>query len=90
MVGAGLKPVKMASATENQWLKGRVKAVTSGDCLVITTLVHNRPGAPPEKAITLSCLMAPKMVSFTLHSKIIIFLFLKRFKLRLKLSEMGI
>ncbi|KAH0931223.1 hypothetical protein HID58_008340, partial [Brassica napus] len=57
----GLKPVKMASATENQWLKGRVKAVTSGDCLVITTLVHNRPGAPPEKAITLSCLMAPKM-----------------------------
>ncbi|CAN7113839.1 unnamed protein product [Brassica rapa subsp. narinosa] len=51
----------MASATENQWLKGRVKAVTSGDCLVITTLVHNRPGAPPEKAITLSCLMAPKM-----------------------------
>ena len=53
----------MASATENQWLKGRVKAVTSGDCLVITALTHNRPGAPPEKTITLSSLMAPKMVS---------------------------
>ncbi|CAN7037419.1 unnamed protein product [Brassica rapa subsp. trilocularis] len=51
----------MASATENQWLKGRVKAVTSGDCLVITALTHNRPGAPPEKTITLSSLMAPKM-----------------------------
>lgn len=61
--GAGLKPVKMASATEIQWLKGRVKAVTSGDCLVLTALVHNRPGAPPEKTITLSSLMAPKMVS---------------------------
>ncbi|CAN6991977.1 unnamed protein product [Brassica oleracea var. botrytis] len=51
----------MATATENQWLKGRVKAVTSGDCLVITALTHNRPGAPPEKTITLSSLMAPKM-----------------------------
>ncbi|KAG2279437.1 hypothetical protein Bca52824_050657 [Brassica carinata] len=53
--------VSMATATENQWLKGRVKAVTSGDCLVITALTHNRPGAPPEKTITLSSLMAPKM-----------------------------
>ncbi|CAE6089755.1 unnamed protein product [Arabidopsis arenosa] len=51
----------MASATENQWLKGRVKAVTSGDCLVITALSHNRAGPPPEKTITLSSLMAPKM-----------------------------
>ncbi|CAH2073709.1 unnamed protein product, partial [Thlaspi arvense] len=54
-------PVNMASATENQWLKGRVKAVTSGDCLVITALTHNRSGPPPEKTITLSSLMAPKM-----------------------------
>ncbi|KAL1196830.1 Ribonuclease TUDOR 1 [Cardamine amara subsp. amara] len=51
----------MASATENQWLKGRVKAVTSGDSLVITALSHSRAGAPPEKTITLSSLMAPKM-----------------------------
>ncbi|KAL1203817.1 Ribonuclease TUDOR 2 [Cardamine amara subsp. amara] len=49
------------AATENQWLKGRVKAVTSGDCLVITALTHNRSGPPPEKTITLSSLMAPKM-----------------------------
>uniref|UniRef100_A0A1J3DI37 Ribonuclease n=1 Tax=Noccaea caerulescens TaxID=107243 RepID=A0A1J3DI37_NOCCA len=50
-----------AAATENQWLKGRVKAVTSGDCLVITALTHNRAGPPPEKTITLSSLMAPKL-----------------------------
>ncbi|KAH0936639.1 hypothetical protein HID58_004100 [Brassica napus] len=63
--------VSMASATENQWLKGRVKAVTSGDCLVITALTHNRPGAPPEKTITLSSLMAPKMeVAFKVDYKV--------------------
>jgi staphylococcal nuclease domain-containing protein 1 len=31
---------------------------------VITALTHNRAGPPPEKTITLSSLMAPKMVSF--------------------------
>ncbi|CAN8256952.1 unnamed protein product [Cochlearia groenlandica] len=51
----------MASASENQWLKGRVKAVTSGDCLVVTALTHNRSGPPPEKTITLSSLVAPRM-----------------------------
>ncbi|CAG7896036.1 unnamed protein product [Brassica rapa] len=50
---------KMAS--EEQWFKGRVKAVTSGDCLVITALAQSRPGPPPEKTITLSSLMAPKL-----------------------------
>jgi len=45
---------------KNWWLKGRVKAVTSGDCLVITALSHNRAGPPPEKTITFSSLMAPK------------------------------
>ncbi|KAL0721178.1 hypothetical protein Bca4012_035777 [Brassica carinata] len=50
-----------AAATENQWLKGRVKAVTSGDCLVVTALSHNRAGPPPEKTITLSSLIAPKL-----------------------------
>ncbi|CAF1707817.1 hypothetical protein Bca4012_005828 [Brassica carinata] len=49
------------AASENQWFKGRVKAVTSGDCLVITALTHNRAGPPPEKTITLSSLMAPKL-----------------------------
>ncbi|CAH8353909.1 unnamed protein product [Eruca vesicaria subsp. sativa] len=51
----------MAAASENQWLKGRVKAVTSGDCLVVTALTHNRAGPPPEKTITLSSLLAPKL-----------------------------
>ena len=43
-----------------------MKAVTSGDCLVITALSHNRAGPPPEKTITFSSLMAPKTVSFNL------------------------
>ncbi|XP_010547787.1 PREDICTED: staphylococcal nuclease domain-containing protein 1-like [Tarenaya hassleriana] len=53
----------MASAAgpENKWLRGRVKAVTSGDCLVITALSHSKPGPPPEKTITLSSLMSPKL-----------------------------
>ncbi|XP_010546113.1 PREDICTED: staphylococcal nuclease domain-containing protein 1-like [Tarenaya hassleriana] len=50
-----------AAATENKWLRGRVKAVTSGDCLVITALSHNKPGPPPEKTITLSSLIAPRL-----------------------------
>ncbi|CAN7023243.1 hypothetical protein IGI04_023737 [Brassica rapa subsp. trilocularis] len=49
------------AASENQWFKGRVKAVTSGDCLVITALTHNRAAPPPEKTITLSSLLAPKL-----------------------------
>jgi len=43
------------------WLQGRVKAVTSGDCLVIVGNV--KAGPPPEKTITLASLMAPKLVS---------------------------
>lgn len=42
------------------WLRGRVKAVTSGDCLVIVGNV--KAGPPPEKTITLASLMAPKLV----------------------------
>ncbi|KAK4755127.1 hypothetical protein SAY87_008884 [Trapa incisa] len=43
------------------WLKGRVKAVTSGDCLVISALTNNNAGPPPEKTITLSSLIAPRL-----------------------------
>lgn len=46
------------------WLRGRVKAVTSGDCLVIVGNV--KAGPPPEKTITLASLMAPKLVSMWL------------------------
>lgn len=50
----------MASSTGG-WLKGRVKAVTSGDSLVIMALNPDNTGIPPEKAITLSSLMAPRL-----------------------------
>lgn len=57
--------VEMASSTAGStgWLRGRVKAVTSGDCLVIMALTSSKPGPPPEKTITLSSLMAPKLVT---------------------------
>ncbi|KAK4782988.1 hypothetical protein SAY86_007362 [Trapa natans] len=43
------------------WLKGRVKAVPSGDCMVISALTNNNAGPPPEKTITLSSLIAPRL-----------------------------
>ncbi len=43
------------------WLKGTVKAVPSGDSLLIMGSV--RGGPPPEKTITLAALIAPKLVS---------------------------
>ncbi|PKI71224.1 hypothetical protein CRG98_008399 [Punica granatum] len=42
------------------WLKGRVKAVPSGDCMVITALTYSNAGPPPEKTITLSSIIAPR------------------------------
>ncbi|KAH7296655.1 hypothetical protein KP509_26G032900 [Ceratopteris richardii] len=42
-----------------QWLKGTVKAVPSGDSLVIMGNVASGP--PPEKTITLSSLIAPRL-----------------------------
>uniref|UniRef100_A0A1D1XRH2 Ribonuclease n=1 Tax=Anthurium amnicola TaxID=1678845 RepID=A0A1D1XRH2_9ARAE len=50
----------MASATgATGWLRGRVKAVTSGDCLVI--MGSAKAEIPPEKTITLSSLIAPRL-----------------------------
>ncbi|KHG06599.1 Snd1 [Gossypium arboreum] len=43
------------------WYKGKVKAVQSGDCLVVMALSSNRPGPPPEKTITLASLISPKL-----------------------------
>lgn len=43
------------------WLKGTVKAVPSGDSLLIMGSVKGGP--PPEKTITLAGLIAPKLVS---------------------------
>ncbi|OIW19304.1 hypothetical protein TanjilG_16838 [Lupinus angustifolius] len=43
------------------WYKGRVKAVPSGDCLVIVAIASSKPGPLPEKTITLSSLIAPRL-----------------------------
>ena len=51
----------MASAVgATGWLRGRVKAVPSGDCLVI--MGSTKAEIPPEKTITLSSLIAPRLV----------------------------
>lgn len=47
------------------WLRGKVKAVTSGDCLLI--MGSTKAEIPPEKSITLSYLMAPRLVRFNLR-----------------------
>uniref|UniRef100_A0A1D1XXB6 Ribonuclease n=1 Tax=Anthurium amnicola TaxID=1678845 RepID=A0A1D1XXB6_9ARAE len=50
----------MASAAgATGWLRGRVKAVSSGDCMVI--MGSAKTEIPPEKTITLSSLIAPRL-----------------------------
>eukprot|EP00232_Nephroselmis_pyriformis_P005379 CAMPEP_0182905222 /NCGR_PEP_ID=MMETSP0034_2-20130328/32774_1 /TAXON_ID=156128 /ORGANISM="Nephroselmis pyriformis, Strain CCMP717" /LENGTH=257 /DNA_ID=CAMNT_0025040587 /DNA_START=49 /DNA_END=819 /DNA_ORIENTATION=+ len=46
-------------AAQGGWLRGVVKAVNSGDRLTIMGVVKSGP--PPEKEITLSSLMAPRL-----------------------------
>ncbi|KAK9277828.1 hypothetical protein L1049_027384 [Liquidambar formosana] len=48
-----------SAAGATGWLRGRVKAVPSGDCLVIMAVTTANP--PPEKTITLSSLVAPRL-----------------------------
>lgn len=48
------------AAPSTGWLRGIVKAVPSGDSLVI--MGNTKTEIPPEKTITLSSLMAPKLV----------------------------
>ncbi|KAG4398243.1 hypothetical protein AAZX31_08G006600 [Glycine max] len=43
------------------WYRGKVKAVPSGDCVVIMAMPTGKPGPLPEKSITLSSLMAPRL-----------------------------
>ncbi|PON97497.1 Nuclease domain-containing protein [Trema orientale] len=57
--GAVVMASSAAGATG--WYRGRVKAVPSGDCLVIVAITANKPGPPPEKTITLSSLIAPRL-----------------------------
>lgn len=44
------------------WYRGKVKSVPSGDCVVIMAMPTGKPGPLPEKSITLSSLMAPRLV----------------------------
>ncbi|XP_011082808.1 ribonuclease TUDOR 1 [Sesamum indicum] len=48
-----------STAGATGWLRGIVKAVPSGDCLVI--MGNTKAEIPPEKTVTLSSLMAPKL-----------------------------
>ncbi|RZR96475.1 hypothetical protein BHM03_00025506, partial [Ensete ventricosum] len=48
------------------WLRGKVKAVPSGDSLVI--MGSTKAEIPPEKTITLSSLIAPRLVDYTVPS----------------------
>lgn len=48
-------------AKMSSWLKGIVKEVLSGDSIVIVG--GAKTGIPPEKRLTLSSLIAPKLVS---------------------------
>ncbi|OMO94776.1 hypothetical protein CCACVL1_05833 [Corchorus capsularis] len=51
----------MAASTAG-WFKAKVKAVPSGDSLVLMGLPsNNKPGPLPEKTITLSSLIAPRL-----------------------------
>ncbi|GFZ07903.1 TUDOR-SN protein 1 [Actinidia rufa] len=53
---------EMAStAGDKIWLRGRVKAVPSGDSLVIIGLGNAKEQFPPEKTITFSSLVAPRL-----------------------------
>lgn len=54
--------INMASG----WLRGTVKEVPSGDSVVIVGAVKG-PAVPPEKRVTLSSLVAPRLVSHCGH-----------------------
>ncbi|KAK2974139.1 hypothetical protein RJ640_021430, partial [Escallonia rubra] len=51
--------VAMASTAGGTWLRGKVKAVASGDSLLI--MGSSKAEIPPEKTITLSSLIAPRL-----------------------------
>lgn len=83
-----LAVVEMASTG---WLKGRVKAVPSGDSLVI--MGSSKAEIPPEKSITLASLMAPRLVWLALRTlffqMIHIFELLSSFKSHSSFSLVG-
>lgn len=50
------------AAAGGGWYRARVKAVPSGDSLVITALSNPNPGPPREKTLTLSSIITPRLV----------------------------
>jgi staphylococcal nuclease domain-containing protein 1 len=51
------------AAGNSAWYKAKVKAVPSGDCIVVVSVAANaKLGVLPEKSITLSSLIAPRLV----------------------------
>ncbi|XP_044504152.1 ribonuclease TUDOR 1-like [Mangifera indica] len=50
-----------APAAGGQWYRGKVKAVTSGDSLVVTALSALKAGPPRDKTLTLSSIIAPRL-----------------------------
>ena len=62
---ANIGAIMAASTGASGWLRGKVKAMTSGDCLLI--MGSTKAEIPPEKSITLSYLMAPRLVRVSLH-----------------------
>ncbi|KAG8058870.1 hypothetical protein GUJ93_ZPchr0002g25384 [Zizania palustris] len=55
----GIASIMASTTGASGWLRGKVKAVTSGDCLLI--MGSTKAEIPPEKSITLSYLMAPRL-----------------------------
>lgn len=50
------------AAGNSAWYKAKVKAVPSGDCIVVVSVAANaKLGVLPEKSITLSSLIAPRL-----------------------------
>ena len=62
---ANLGAIMAASTGASGWLRCKGKDVTSGDCLLI--MGSTKAEIPPEKSITLSYLMAPRLVRVSLH-----------------------
>lgn len=70
----------MASkALAKPMLRGIVKAVPSGDTLVIMELGNTTSEIPPERTIILSSIMAPRLVNTTLIVTPLIVIFSSRF-----------
>lgn len=77
----------MASkAIAKPMLTGIVKAVPSGDTLVIMELGNTASEIPPERTIILSSIMAPRLVNTTILVTPVIFAFMLDVRLFISFS----